>query len=121
MNDNTVILLEQLANKLGTTSEYLWSILLKQAYISAITDLIFVIVIWLSGIILLSLHLYFSGYKRDNSLYDDYEDFLPMIMIVAALIWTVLFVVSIIIISSIVTAFINPEYWALKQILNAIK
>ena len=40
MNDQTAALLQNLANKLGTTSEYLWGILLRQATLSGTTDLI---------------------------------------------------------------------------------
>lgn len=40
MNEQTAKLLEQLASKLGTTSEYLWNILLKQAPIDATVTLL---------------------------------------------------------------------------------
>lgn len=41
MNEQTVKLVEQLAQKLGTTTEYLWNVLIKQAPISAAIDMIY--------------------------------------------------------------------------------
>lgn len=35
MEEKTIKLIEQLAQKLGTTTEYLWAVLLKQAPIDA--------------------------------------------------------------------------------------
>ena len=40
MNDQTVQLLRELAEKFGTTTEHLWGVLIKQAYISGVGDLI---------------------------------------------------------------------------------
>jgi len=44
MNEQTVKLLEDLANKLGTTSEYLWEVLLKQAHIGMVKNIITIII-----------------------------------------------------------------------------
>lgn len=39
MNEQTLKILSDLSNKMGTTTEYLWTILLKQGPISGIIDL----------------------------------------------------------------------------------
>lgn len=41
MNEETRKLIESLAASLGTTAEHLWQVLLRQAYISFWTDLLF--------------------------------------------------------------------------------
>jgi len=56
MNENTAKLIEQLAQKLGTTSEYLWGVLLKQASISATVTLLKTIAILLFGWFLWKTH-----------------------------------------------------------------
>lgn len=43
MNEGTERLLTQLAEKLGTTTEYLWAVLLKQAPIDAIGQLVSIV------------------------------------------------------------------------------
>ena len=59
MNDQTAKLIEQLAQKLGTTTEYLWSVLIKQAPIDALSRLAFFIVSIIGGIIIYKAHRYF--------------------------------------------------------------
>ena len=41
MNDQTLELIRDLAEKLGTTTEHLWGVLVTQAYISGVGDVIF--------------------------------------------------------------------------------
>ena len=41
MNDQTLELIRDLAEKLGTTTEHLWGVLMTQAFISGIGDVIF--------------------------------------------------------------------------------
>lgn len=40
MDDKILVLIERMADKLGTTSDKLWAILLKQALIEGVTDFI---------------------------------------------------------------------------------
>ena len=40
MNEQTTILLQKLSESLGTTSEYLWAVLIKQAPISATISMV---------------------------------------------------------------------------------
>lgn len=120
MNEEVIKLIEQLAQKLGTTSEYLWSVLLTQAQISAIMSLSYVIFCIISGLILLKFHLNYSKIDDDGySKYDDYKH-VQIIMIISSLIWVTLFILAIFNIENIITGFINPEYWALSEILHQI-
>lgn len=121
MNEQTAKLVEQLAQKLGTTTEYLWSVLLRQAPISALTDLIYFVLVCIGGVFILKAHKNFSkeNERRDSKYYDN--DALAPIMIVVVVIWTVLFLAAFFSIGNIVNGFFNPEYWALDEILSSLK
>jgi hypothetical protein len=121
MNEQTAKLVEQLAKKLGTTADYLWSVLLKQAPISALTDLIYFVLISISGYFLLKVHKTFSKEDEhgDSKYYDN--DALAPIMITLTFIWAILFIVSFFSIGNVINGFLNPEYWALDEILSSLK
>ncbi len=112
--ENLTPLLEQLATKLGTTTEYLWTILLKQAPIHAFTIIGAFIFCILFGILLLRI---FSKYRDTVEYKMDWQ--IPFIFI--SIIWMFVFIIVIAYLSSAITALLNPEYYALQQILNAIK
>jgi len=125
MNDQTTQLIEQLAHKLGTTTEYLWSVLVKQAAISAITNLIYLIFMIVSGFILYKVHKYLSLERGDDeyskiSYYED-NDILYVPMGVLAFVWVILTIVAFFSIGIIINGFVNPEYWALEKILSTVK
>ena len=117
MNEQTSKLVEQLAQKLGTTSEYLWGILLKQAPISATIDLIYCILVFLMGVLLYRLHIHFSK----SGIYEDSDGGIPAAMLIGSIIWSIIAIVCFFCIGGIVTGFVNPEYWALDKILSALK
>lgn len=52
MNKNTEQLIRELSDKLGTTAEHLWGVLMKQAFISGVTDvityLVLICLLWLA-------------------------------------------------------------------------
>ena len=64
MNDQTALLLKQLADKLGTTTEYLWAVLLKQAPITCTVQLTVIIITFIAGVLLIIPTYY--GYKEDS-------------------------------------------------------
>lgn len=122
MDDNTSKLLEVLATKLGTTTEYIWGILIKQAHVSAITDAISLSITILCGIILYKLHKYFVKKDKDyNNLYERSDELLTILMCVLTIIWAIILVIQTLCIGDIVNGFANPEYWALDQILSKCK
>ena len=122
MNEETLKLVEQLAQKLGTTTEYLWGVLIKQAPIDAFTNLFYVLATIISGIGLYKLHKYFlKENEHNNSLYYEHEELLVGPMIIAALIWSTIAIICFFSMGEIIIGFINPEYWALNEILKAAK
>ena len=119
MEKSTNQLIEELANKLGTTTEYLWKVLLKQAPIDATTTLFQCLLIWFGGVVLYKLHRKFSKEEEgQNSLYYDKEEALIVPMIIATIIWAIFFIASFFSIESIINGYFNPEYWALHKILS---
>lgn len=117
MNEQTTQLIEQLAQKLGTTTEYLWGILIKQAPVSATIDLIYFIIIIILCVLFWRIHRYFC--KTDK--YSDYEDLLIIPMVFIGSFILILAAMSFFSLGDIITAFINPEYWALDEVLDAMK
>lgn len=114
MNEATTKIIEELSSKLGTTAEHLWGVLVKQAPISGACDSLFIIVLILALV-------WASRFIRrkcvpDKDGYSQWSDCLPA--------WAVWFVCAAIVtiviggcLSGIVSAFANPEYWALMQIM----
>ena len=122
MNEETTKLIEQLAQKLGTTAEYLWRVLIKQAPISAATDLLYLVLIIITGIVLFNIHKRLA--KEDehgDSAYFTFEEGAAVPMIIGVIIWGILFIVCFFSIGDIINGFLNPEYWALNNVLNAAK
>lgn len=125
MNEETVQLLEKLAEKLGTTVEYLWEVLVHQALVNSVLLILLMVATVIMGIVLYKLHIRFSKMQPETdkyyakSLYDREEGYVAM-MIIFVFIWTVLLFVSIFSFASMITGFINPEYWALQRILNIV-
>ena len=123
MDAQTAVLIQNLADRLGTTSEYLWAVLIKQAPITgavnlicyALTVLAFVIAWKFRGPIL-------AGIEK---LIDTHSDAVSFVSFMGALFFSVLALVwlgaMVFSIQDTVTAFLNPEYFALDKVLNAVK
>lgn len=117
MNDKTAELLQKLASKLGTTTEYLWQVLVNHAPIAAVNELISLIICIVYGIILLKIHKKLC--KEDA--YDTYDfPFAGAAMVVASIVFVVYAIISLLDISDIVNGFFQPEYWALHKIFELI-
>jgi len=124
MDEKTLQALTALANKLGTTAEYLWGVLLKQAPITGVVDLL-VCAGWIAGVVVWAK---FVKRKTANHARTDYDRYpsaewsddvgvcLAWASVVIAAGITALVVGSGL--STIVAALANPEYWALRQILK---
>ena len=126
MNENTTKLLEKLAEKLGTTSEYLWSVLLKQAPIDATVGLIQLIIVCVVIYLLYKLHIKFMGDMPSDennnytqSYYNSSDGYIAM-MVVAGIVVTIFLIICVCSIGSIVSGYFHPEYWALHEILGQV-
>lgn len=112
MSEQAVTLLEAMATKMGTTVEYLWEILLRQAPVSATVGLFQCLVIVAIAVWLMS-----KLWRWSRALEDD--DLGIVILRIAAVLVAIL---SLAILSDIwpdvLYGYFHPEYWALKQLLG---
>ncbi len=120
MNEQATKLIEQLAQKLGTTAEYLWAVLLKQAPISAMVDLVYLVIVIIMGIGMYKLHKYCTKETGEykESIYEDNGEFVRPAMVILTIVWVIFFIICFFSIGNIVNGFFNPEYWALKEVLS---
>jgi len=116
MNKETTKLLEALSQKLGTTTEYLWKALVAQAPVNSINNIIESLVWIILGFGLYKLHRRFVKLE----VYDD-PDIIGPVMLVLGIVWVVGTMVIVGSIGETITGFVNPEYWALKEILDSVK
>lgn len=99
-------LLKEIAESLGTTVDQLWSIMLKQAPISAATDILQYGI--LVGVI------YWWAKVSTKFEFGELRYFLPWVVIV------ILLVIAFFSFPSTVTKLTNPEYWATMKILDEL-
>lgn len=106
-------LLAQLAEKLGTTSEFLWETLLKQAQLALVTNSLFLLMLIIT---LVRCILAIKSLMKERG--EDFDkELLLVILFVLAFTFTGLTIVTI---HDVLTLSINPEYWALKHVLYVI-
>jgi len=119
MNEKTEQLLQSLAEKLGTTVEYLWIVLVNQAKYHAIISLIQMAFIFAIVFTTIKLHIKFSK-KIDgkNTIYYDKEELVIIPMVLAAITSVILLMFFLAGTSDLFSAIFNPEYWALKRIMS---
>ena len=111
-----VPLLEKLSVKLGTSSEFLWGVLVRQAPISATINFIIFTVSVVSAAVLLK-----TGLTRWNDWEKRDERGKQVIFIIFLMIISIIFLVSVCCLPDTIAGFINPEYWALNKILSSLK
>ena len=104
--------LQPLAEKLGTTAQYIWGLQVKQAYVDgfiALGGLMFGIFLCVLSVVLT------RGLTKDRSC--DLED----AVIIAFFIFAVGLVFILVNFSTTLSCFINPEYHALQQLIKLVK
>jgi hypothetical protein len=119
MNEKLTILLEKLATQLGTTTQYLWKVLLSQAKVDGVKSLLYIAFVIITGLLLFKLHRKCSNADDGFFCYEQNEAAIMMVLIMT-LIWAVMFFVGIGAASDMLNAFFNPEYWALKEVLDIL-
>lgn len=123
MDDKTLQALTGLANKLGTTAEYLWDVLLKQAPLTGVIDLL-MMAAWVIGAVVWCRFVARKTTKpkatEDNrypraDLTDEAAFFSWASAVAVALVAGIVVTGGL---ATSVAALANPEYWALCQILK---
>ena len=119
MDDKTETLIRELADKFGTTVEHLWGVLVKQAVIEGVYSLL-LCVIW-SAVCYASANLIRNLSNKSASAEGSQDPALSVDALVFS--WIAWALVTLLVLCFVCTKLlyvgwiINPEYWALKQIL----
>lgn len=142
--DKAMELLEQLANNLGVAVEYLWATLVKQQYVEGVTNIIlavfgiiaFVLIVICSSKIIEKINNKYkelvidrrnngTGYNGSYTLssfeedrYKNLSQSVPVIIVISA---CIIFILTAIFIIFGVQQLLNPDYFALKEILSSIQ
>jgi len=115
MDNQTTELLSKLAEKLGTTSEYLFGVLVRQAPISSSILLFNYALLVVAGVVLYRTHLRLLI----KGIYED-EGY-RLLMVLGVLLWSVLVLLALCYVENMIAGFFNPEYWALDKILSSVR
>ena len=121
MNDQTLQVLTTLATKLGTTAEYLWGVLLRQATIAGVMNLTIVAIMVVAAVLLARFvrgktKKIDDGTGWERAAWEGEGAFFAWGAVF--FFGAITFVAVIIEVPAAITAFVNPEYWALSRILK---
>lgn len=111
MNEQTRVLLTQLAESLGTTVEYLWGALLRQAFLNGSLTLLWCIVMVITAV------WWVTSWRKIKIVAESADEHLVVwanTVLVVPLVVLILISCS----GNIITAFFNPEYWALERTMR---
>lgn len=120
MNQETLQFLEQLAAKLGTTSEYLWGVLVSQAKWDAFISFIQMafMAAWIYWNIKLHLKFCKNMPGENYTYYAEYEAMAGIPMIIAGILSCILFFFFLNGFNDLISSIVNPEYWALRRLIH---
>lgn len=117
--DKAMEYIDKLAAKLGVMTEHVYGVLVKQAFANGVTDAIiggvFLMIAVIAGVIITKVTV--KSYEKSHCSWD-YEWF-PVVLAVCFLVVTP-GGFGIYAISEGIKALINPEYYAIKEILDTI-
>lgn len=106
--------LDALGSSLKVGSKKIYSTLVQQQMVKSIVNLIVIIALF----ILLPLMMYYFRNLSKSGEFENFTDVLPFILLFINI---VLFIYSVVCIQETITGFVNPEYGALKEIVDFIK
>lgn len=114
-------MLEALAEKLGTTLEHLWGVLLRQALVEGIYSAVLVVVGALTLGVLIYAYILVVRAGRNESKRENDPFFQHLAQIAGGLAFCLFgtLVCDLLILKNVHTAlicFINPEYWAIREV-----
>jgi len=122
MNEQVMEILRVLAEKFGTTTEFLWGVLIRQAYVHGVTAIVCFLI---TSVLIFGWNwVWWRAEVGEEVSHRDKGDRMFAIFMCRlgglglVFIWTCLFLSGMI---EVTTALINPEYWAIKQVLGGLK
>lgn len=117
MEDKILNLLGGLAQKLGTTIEHLWMVLVNQAHVQVWKNAVtIVILIIINSFITKYAFRLFKGKRLSDD--DAYQIF---VMIFATVLLVSSSIFGMLLFLEAFDALFNPQYWALNRILELVK
>lgn len=119
MDDRTYSLLQELASQIGTTVDFIWPILVRQAYIEGIVGIILYIFLAVGIFVYVKIMIVKVWHNIDTS--DWYEDEKKAGIIILGVMLAVLFIIAILTFSFTISSLVNPEYHAIRTILDSVK
>lgn len=111
--------IDQLAKSLNVASEHVYEALLKQAMVSGIIALVWAVVM-LAATIALILVVRRAWIRAQEDPYFDSGDAAVVTGVNGVIIFLVV-CFGLYTVEYGLTALLNPEYWAIKEVLNAVK
>ena len=126
MEEKAFEYIDAIAANLGVAAEHVYGALLKQAMVSGLRSVVYIIIcLAVSYAIIKVLKRVYSDVKEDEEglFIDSYGVTLGGVfaLIFGGIALVIMFFVIMADISNASTALLNPEYWALKEILDTIK
>lgn len=117
--DKLTELLTVLAEKLGTTSEYLFSVLIKQSQVVFFHDIIWIFILML---LIIAYFIYTQYcYKNWKRLYDNDLEFGNAVALLLGGITVIVLIVALgRVINEMITIQMNPDFWALDYIMQML-
>ena len=113
MDENTLLMLQTLATKLGTTVDFLWAVLIKQAPIDGALYLLLLAFLGAIGYGLFRWAKY--------SIKNDIDEIVWLPYGIASVLYIGVVIITIGYGPTAFSGFFNPDYWALKQIIGTVR
>ena len=110
MNEQTDKLIRELADKLGTTADHLWEVLIHQAPISATIGILG------DGLILYALYVGWKRLLRIDFEHWDSDMGKGVMFGLMFCVTAVALIGALVALPVEISGLLNPEYWALKQL-----
>lgn len=120
MEQKIVEIIDKLAEKLGVASEFIWSVLVKQAFVEAVISIFWAIIMYLSAFVFyIFVRNLFKEYSeaQKNKPNEDYEGYVIAVIMSGAA-GLICLLIGLFQTADAIHCLINPEYWALRKILN---
>lgn len=113
--------IDAVAEKLGVAAEHVYGIMVKQQFVEGITTITMIpLMLLIFGFVFYKLITYTS--KNWDDLYaDDREVFFGIMNIVVGIIFIITFIAFVVDVPGAIGRLVNPEYYAIKEILDVLK
>jgi len=125
MKEEITQMLRELATQLGTTTEFLWGVLIRQAFISgtynAILAVVCIVTICVGSVKVKETFLTEIKQSLPYAQREKLEAWQIFTIITLSIASVISLVVLAAISGNMMTALFNPEYWALNKVMGMLK